>query len=271
MLADSDLEFAFLIEDDYVPAVSDFALAFLQRLSAGTGYVCQLARAVPDVFPRHAAMSNGAVSMDAARKALEVYGQIFSLFPFALDRFDYAVGCENQVTFLALLESVGYSVRDVADIASLPFFVIESGAVIECGKEGAPALLTPLDVTVGRTSGAQVIAANELGFFAQKMENEARRLRLRNGVLASETNALRTALGQMERTVERLQDERDRMIEKADQLQDERDRMIEKADQNSAELRQVAEDRVMYSQKLERIENSLSWKLTKPLRSLRRG
>jgi len=262
-LAPAEAAFAFLIEDDYAPALVDFSAPFVEKLSESAGFVCQLAGSVPGVYPRHAAVSNGAISMTSVREALNDFGQVFSIFPFELDRSDYTVGCENQVSFLALIESLGYEVADIAAEASVPFFEVRTGSLIERGTAGAPAPLRPLALSAPGVGGA-ASASGGVSQAEAVLAEEVRRLRVRSGELAIEVDSLAAELNRYRQLYEagesRIAAYAEFVAENERSLSDLR-----------AELVEVANDRVMYSQKLEKMENSLSWRLTKPLRRLRGG
>jgi len=147
-LLNSNVEYAMLIEDDYIPAQENFLEIFKKHISPDTAFVCQKAEDIPNVAPRHAAVSNGLINMKALRAVNETYMQMFSIFPFELGRAEHLMGTENQITFLALLESIGYKVKDISDDFSVLYFHSESAQIRERGNMNSLSPLIPLELRV---------------------------------------------------------------------------------------------------------------------------
>jgi hypothetical protein len=137
----------FLIEDDYVPRGPGFLDPFLGRMTNDVGFVCQRFERAPGVLPPHAAVSNGLLLGDAARLVHRRFGTIFSIYDLPLGARDWSMGCENQVTFLALIHDAGFAADDIADECSIPFSSPEGdgGSIIERGTPGAYAPLLPIE------------------------------------------------------------------------------------------------------------------------------
>lgn len=138
-----DFDVAFLIEDDYVPSTPQFLDIFLTKMTPRTGFVAQVAEHVACMAPHHAAVSNGLLSLAAIRHCKATCGTTLVIYPHHLDRSGYLVGTENQITFLAGVESCGFTVDDIADVASVPFFDTSTNSVYERGKADAVAPLSP--------------------------------------------------------------------------------------------------------------------------------
>lgn len=145
---DPAIDHVFLMEDDYVPAQPGFADAFAAALADDprVGYVAQLAHAVPGTFPYSAAVANGVVSMRAVRDTIDLYGTSLSLFPFEMSREDYGLACENQVTFLALMESAGYWLTDLSATQSVLFYEATTDELLERGTPGGSQPIQPVQV-----------------------------------------------------------------------------------------------------------------------------
>lgn len=143
-------EYAFLIEDDYVPAVPNFLDPFLAESSARVGFVAQQLEALPGhIAPVHAAVSNGLLALGCARVTLDMFGRIFAIYPFAMRGGDHILGTENQVTFLALAEAAGFCISDVADSCSIPYHDTPTNGIRERGQASKPAPLVPVSTLVG--------------------------------------------------------------------------------------------------------------------------
>lgn len=146
-LLGSDITHSLLIEDDYVPNYPEFLEAFSNKISSERAFVCQKFEAIPNVAPKHAAVSNGLISMEAVSVVYKTYNQIFSIFPFELGRAEHLMGTENQITFLTLFESLGFEIVDISDSFSVQFFETETGEIRERGNERYKSPLKPLVLT----------------------------------------------------------------------------------------------------------------------------
>ena len=146
-LLGSDITHSFLIEDDYVPSYPEFLEAFLSKASSKRAFVCQKLEAIPNVAPKHAAVSNGLISMKAVSVVFETYNQIFSIFPYELGRAEHLMGTENQITFLTLFETLGFEIVDISDSYSVKFFETNTSEIHERGNGKHESPLKPLVLT----------------------------------------------------------------------------------------------------------------------------
>lgn len=133
--------YAFLVEDDYLPSLAGFLDPFLQEAS-GKGFVAQSIDSLPGIAPRHATTSNGLLDLKAAEATKSLFGISFMIYPFELSASDYIIGCENQITFLSLLELANFPVVDIKERWSVPHLSV--GRVLEMGVTNAPAPLRPI-------------------------------------------------------------------------------------------------------------------------------
>lgn len=101
---DDDVDYFFLIEDDYEPAVDFFYLYFIDHFSPYVGYVCEL------VFHNHPSGSNGIIRKDVCTHLLQKYGRVFSIDDKARS---YDEGEDNQHNFLNYMLESGYIIKDV--------------------------------------------------------------------------------------------------------------------------------------------------------------
>jgi hypothetical protein len=146
-LLGSDITHSFLIEDDYVPSYPEFLEAFLSKTSSKRAFVCQKFEAIPNVAPKHAAVSNGLISMKTVSVVFETYNQIFSIFPYELGRAEHLMGTENQITFLTLFETLGFEIVDISDSYSVKFFETNTSEMHERGNGKYKSPLKPLVFT----------------------------------------------------------------------------------------------------------------------------
>lgn len=142
MLLSSEIHgrYAFLIEDDYLPAIPDFLEAFLE-IGGEPGFVAQWFSDIPGVAPSHASTSNGLLDLTAVQHTRKVLGAPFMFYPYELTADDYTVGCENQITFFSLLRIAGFQIVDISGRWSVPQLV--HGEIVERGVAGARAPLIP--------------------------------------------------------------------------------------------------------------------------------
>ena len=138
---DDPPDFAFLIEDDYLPSMKKFLDPFIDRI-ANHGFVAQRFGSIPDIAPLHASTSNGLLDLHAARSTLEKFGVTFIYYPYELGAADYVMGCENQITFFSLLGLAGFGLSSIQDSWSVPH--LQNGTIIETGIKDAPAPLSPI-------------------------------------------------------------------------------------------------------------------------------
>lgn len=108
-LEDKDIEYYMLMEDDYVPAKSNFYQPYVDKLLSDKriGYVCSLVSI--EIRPRHAGMSGGLLRKSYAKEIFKKTGKVFSIS----DKESY-IGAElSQIHFLDNMEENGYSFDDI--------------------------------------------------------------------------------------------------------------------------------------------------------------
>lgn len=115
---DDDLDF-FLMEDDYLPACNNFYAPFQQQLDGKTAYVCQLFSTVKQLYS-HAAISNGILSIDAAREHFDTFGNCISI-PYMKNKSKYSQGVIAQMGFLEHFLKIGFRIKDVSAEYKQPF------------------------------------------------------------------------------------------------------------------------------------------------------
>jgi hypothetical protein len=129
-----DVDYTFLIEDDYCPVSNNFDEKFLHYFAENQklAYVCQLWWTHNAASPFHAGISNGLLSMTA----------YFSSGGFKINcKSGYDTGIENQKCFLNLLTDHGYEVRDTGDVYRNYFLNHLSELKIYGNKDGEDLIL----------------------------------------------------------------------------------------------------------------------------------
>jgi RimJ/RimL family protein N-acetyltransferase len=120
-IPNSEYDYYFLIEDDYIPTTSNFLSPFFQMSSSSTPFVCQLWAGKGDVELKtdvpHAAISNGMLNTKIAQKIYEKYKKILNVDFGSAHR---NVGVKNQIQFTNYLEEFGI-IKDVSKLTSIPF------------------------------------------------------------------------------------------------------------------------------------------------------
>lgn len=142
-----DLHF-FLIEDDYIPYRDEFYLPFVQKSNKRVGYVAQWyvdPKSDRDSEQRmkikHAAISNGLITIDAARAHHRTYKQCINLV--AKKGEGGNIGVLSQMHFLDNFVKIGLSVEDLYDDYCHPFLNPDHSMPMY-GKKGGEKLLVPV-------------------------------------------------------------------------------------------------------------------------------
>lgn len=116
---DDGFDYAFLIEDDYVPIRPDFLDAFIARIKENNvAFVCQLWKG------NHAAISNGLISYAAINDMLDIRKKcglknlgIFDLYTG--DSYEDAI--YNQLHYLSYFIGSGFKCVDTSECSAIPF------------------------------------------------------------------------------------------------------------------------------------------------------
>lgn len=135
----SEAKYAYLTEDDYIPAQLDFYKPFFKQFDGNTAYVCQF------YVNSHAAISNGFIDYEKCRI---VYKEKQTIFRLLSDRNQ--PGEYNQIFFLrTLTNEFKYSAKDITKEA-YSIFLDGSSRLIPYGNlngtlTGYPILELPLE------------------------------------------------------------------------------------------------------------------------------
>lgn len=149
-------DYAFLIEDDYIPTSLDSIKPFIEKMQKdeNIGYVAQLVSSNASAKTRndgnihhHAAISNGLVNYSAAKDALDKYSSVFKLNP---SKRDYDGGIWNQVHFLNYIITSDYLLLGMEDKYLQPFYELRLEDIIFYGNKKGKILITPIlsDITL---------------------------------------------------------------------------------------------------------------------------
>lgn len=145
-IKDNSPEYAFLVEDDYIPTTPNFVDPFLQKFESEEkiGYVASLYWST--VSQPHAAISNGLIKYDVCREVYKEHQRIFDLNTKSTPGYNDAG--KNQVSFLNLLTQGGYKITDVSDLCSLPFLDLgirnNKPSIVIYGDKKKPTVIEPI-------------------------------------------------------------------------------------------------------------------------------
>jgi hypothetical protein len=123
-------DYSFLIEDDYVPSRKDFYTPFINQVKEDTSFVCTKLF----LSPLHAAISNGLLPGNNAKKVFEVYGRVFDVN--SGDSYGHAE--MSQVNFLSLFDSLGLKLTELSEEFEKPFLNFNSEIITYGGQIKAP-------------------------------------------------------------------------------------------------------------------------------------
>ena len=149
-------DYAFLIEDDYIPTSPDSIKPFIEKIQEveNVGYVAQLVSSNKSAnaadhgsIHHHAAISNGLLNYSAAKDVLKNNPSLFLLNP---SRRDYSGGVWNQLYFLNHIISSDYLLLSMDDKYLQPFYELKIEDVIFYGNKKGKILITPIlsDITI---------------------------------------------------------------------------------------------------------------------------
>lgn len=130
----------FLIEDDYIPSTDEFYLPFLNKISNTTAFVCQLYDKLGQ-RDFHAAISNGLMNVEAAKKHLEKFEDCIFVRKEQTDLV--LAGVRAQLKFLMMFNRIGFANADVSDGYCHPFLCTKHNIVLY-GKTNSTTLIEPM-------------------------------------------------------------------------------------------------------------------------------
>ena len=138
----------FLIESDYLPS-REFLVPFKAELTPDHGFVAQKISSTQSI---HASVSNGWLSTRWAKMAINSFGSVFPIYPFLLDRSDYLIGCENQLTFLNFIRQLGGKITEVDPNLSCLYWNSDLQMVVELGRSGGWSPIQPMQFVASKDS-----------------------------------------------------------------------------------------------------------------------
>lgn len=145
---DSDSKYAFLIEDDYIPALNDFHKHFIKIFEDNIAYVCQYYNTVYSV--KHAGISNGFIDYTKCKQIYEKNKNIFKLVSSTNSKEYMNSSAEkNQLHFLDYFtEEFNYDIRDITS-ENYSFYLDINNGQKNCivklyGNEHGLRIITPI-------------------------------------------------------------------------------------------------------------------------------
>jgi len=132
----TDSDYAFLCEDDYVPCDANFYNIFIGYFKDDVAYVCQLYTTLDRKYQPHPAISNGFISYKTAREVYSEYNKIFDL--------NYDIGYKNaelnQINFLNYFKN--YRFLDITDNYFSRFLHLD--VIKTYGNENSKEIIKPI-------------------------------------------------------------------------------------------------------------------------------
>jgi ribosomal protein S18 acetylase RimI-like enzyme len=149
-------DYAFLIEDDYIPTSPNSIEPFLKAIQDGknVGYVAQLINSNVRVgasndgdIHHHAAISNGLISYQAIKATIEKH---HILFKIRRGESNYTDGTFNQTYFLNHLINSGYQLVSLSENHLHPFYDVLTEGIVFYGNRKGKILIKPIlsDITI---------------------------------------------------------------------------------------------------------------------------
>lgn len=140
---DNQSLYYFCLEDDYIPTTFNFVYPFIERCNDKTPYVCCKA-VFDDFYIAYASISNGIFLKKSCEQVYQKNNFIFLLNP--KDSNIYSNACYTQQTFYRPFLDMGYTMTDILDQYSAPFFCSVSNKITIHGQENLEALLRPITI-----------------------------------------------------------------------------------------------------------------------------
>jgi len=132
-------DYFFLIEDDYVPVTDNFYSCFIdQSIQCDSGVVTQLYTNLLDL-QYHAAISNCLIKKSDIELCIQKFNHIFKL---NLGR-QYIDAQDSQVIFLDYLSKIT-NITDVSNRTNIPFYDININSIKSYGDTTKPIVISPI-------------------------------------------------------------------------------------------------------------------------------
>ena len=136
---DTNINYAFVIEDDYMPFDTEFYLPFINKLKEGNNvFVCQKLINYPK-GKIHAGVSNGMFDLNKVR---EYYKKNDKILNVDIQSNDYLTFVKNQRNFLDYL-SDEYEIADISEKYCQPFYG-ETSVITNFGNINGDILIKPI-------------------------------------------------------------------------------------------------------------------------------
>ena len=139
----SNIDYFFIIEDDYLPSCSNFYEPFVSKCSDQHPYVCsKVIGSCRESNLPHASISNGLLKKDVCEKVYDVNGRVFDI---NLGK-TYVSAYQNQLFFYRLFQNLGYGMTDIIDEYKVPFMISDTNKATIFGNVEKLVLINPIEV-----------------------------------------------------------------------------------------------------------------------------
>ena len=136
----SNFDYYFIIEDDYVPTVDNFYEPFVEKCTNENPFVCGLIGHIPR---QHPAISNGLLQNKACKHVYEQCKNVFvGLCVTPGD--SYLEAWSTQINFMDNFTSLGFTFNDIIDKYCSPFHSSSTDVVVYFGDTNNPILITSI-------------------------------------------------------------------------------------------------------------------------------
>jgi hypothetical protein len=133
---DSNFDYHFIIEDDFVPTADNFYETFVEKCTNENPFVCCLTLNEPRY---HAAMPHGLLQNKACKHVYEQHKDVFVVYGDS-----YPEAWATQVDYINNFTSLGYTFNDIIDNCCSPFHNSRDDSVRYYGDINNPILITPI-------------------------------------------------------------------------------------------------------------------------------
>ena len=136
----NNFDYFFIIEDDFIPATSNFYKPFIDRCNYNTPYVCEFTDSSWKGIP-HASIPHGVMEAKACKFIFEKYGNVLQTYEYdnKLETF-YKIQMECYEYFI----KEGFGITDILDKYSAPFMSSPTRQITIFGNPKNPILLNPV-------------------------------------------------------------------------------------------------------------------------------
>ena len=141
LMQNTDVDYFFMLEDDYIPSTVDFYLPFVNLAVKETPLVCCKAGKDGDQ-PLHPQISNGIIRKDICQEIYNMYSDVF----WYNNPVSYEFAYHTQVFYIKYLLELGYGFTDISDEYCSIFKNSTNNSNVIFGDPNKQSLIIPIEV-----------------------------------------------------------------------------------------------------------------------------